>query len=1182
MEELESKFYLASEYSENGKYQKAIELLDELTMELKEIRREESDYRKFLLEIEIDRGILYEKQNLYDKAIDAFINANGYHDDMIISTPDNLGLVYDKILTIKSLALVYMESNQCKQAHRTLLKAINICFTLLNKKYSKVHIIHELANIYSSQAHLYLRYGEEQKAIDKYYKSIESYNLVLEEKSEHIESLNNIASTKIDLANIYADDYSNQVEGITLLKEGIENYKKVLKLEPENSFSLHQMGLSFANLSRIHQELGQNSLALMAINESIESYHQVLTNFLYEINILNDFAIAQTQYLKFHKSESALAPILETISTLDLLISNNEESIKPRIILSNIKLNLGEFFEETGKLDTAIEYFKGAIEIIDIDTDNIEVYRAKAFAIASLGKTYNEKGKLEEALRFLNIASDNYYSILALEKGSMFVYNQLAWIGRVRAEIYYKQDKKEQSVNAFEKTIDLCNEALEINPNHIDLLINRADGKGDLYYLFQEEKSIEELYEIVKEYEHILEINSNNYDALNNKATTLSDIAEIYYYDKDFDNSIAVIEQELEINSKLIDLYPNDFTALFNQSNTKFNLGEQYLQKGDKSSAYSILKESVEDNDLAYKINPVSIDTLIVRSYALSSLVSIKIEEEYRDDSYKTNYALLKLYDEYFFDIEDEEDTFTLTEKMIYPLATILYTSYLSKKIDAELILQAIELSKSKTLKQIFSIKNLIDDSVSDSEIRDKVLEISEKIQIVQEEIREIYIEVEGLEGEIDYCLKSGLKKEMKSLKRVHKEYIKKQSGLYKQLKIYNTKLSEFLTIQDFDEDNIYNNILDTLDEESVVLYPLHYVTKNELSVVAVTKKDNKLIVNVEYEKLNESIEFSDYIYFIREVEELFSLIEREDSDAIQEKIEMLNESYLTVDNEIIENLFVVDKDMSILSLKMSQHEFSKKYKYIIIQKALSFIADICIRSIPKGMKKIYFSAFGDLNLLPLHAIATREGSYLIKEYEIVYIPFLSILDNLKTDEHMNKNLFISIDEHSDNLHDEAVVCHKIMQGEHNSENINTKEFKKLVHNQKYNLLHLSTHGISDLSNPLNSYLRFKKSQLSLLEIHGLKLDINLVVLSACETNLSKLKGADEVLAFERAFLIAGARNIITTFLTVDIDRSREFMEVFYINMDKKKSISSTFQQTCIEDIRANSSEWMLFRFTGV
>ncbi|SFV71869.1 FOG: TPR repeat [hydrothermal vent metagenome] len=276
---------------------------------------------------------------------------------------------------------------------------------------------------------------------------------------------------------------------------------------------------------------------------------------------------------------------------------------------------------------------------------------------------------------------------------------------------------------------------------------------------------------------------------------------------------------------------------------------------------------------------------------------------------------------------------------------------------------------------------------------------------------------------------------------------------------------------------------------------------------------------------------------------------------------------------------------MKISSLKITKHEFKHTYKYKIIQKALSFISDIFIKSIPKGIKKIYISAFGDLNLLPLHAITTDDGSYLIEQYEIVYIPFISIIDKLNKKNNIKKNVLISADtkqfKEKNNLHDEAISCSKIL-GTKPHHNIDTKAFKALVHHQQYNTLHLSTHGVSDLNNPLNSCLIFKNTKLSLLEIYGLKLDVNLLVLSACETNLSKLKGADEILAFERAFLIAGAKNIITTFATVDIERTKDFMEVFYTKMNTNNSLSHTFQQTCIADIKAKSNEWMLFRFTGI
>jgi len=147
---------------------------------------------------------------------------------------------------------------------------------------------------------------------------------------------------------------------------------------------------------------------------------------------------------------------------------------------------------------------------------------------------------------------------------------------------------------------------------------------------------------------------------------------------------------------------------------------------------------------------------------------------------------------------------------------------------------------------------------------------------------------------------------------------------------------------------------------------------------------------------------------------------------------------------------------------------------------------------------------------------------------------------------------------------------------------IDVNSFKEHVEAQSLNILHLSTHGHANLSTPLQSDIEFNRSRLPLLDIYGLELDINLVMLSACETYLSKLKGADEVLAFERAFMVAGAKNVISTFLSVNTTRSQEFMEVFYEILEEGKSISKAFQEACIEDIESGSMEWSLFRFMGV
>jgi len=67
-------------------------------------------------------------------------------------------------------------------------------------------------------------------------------------------------------------------------------------------------------------------------------------------------------------------------------------------------------------------------------------------------------------------------------------------------------------------------------------------------------------------------------------------------------------------------------------------------------------------------------------------------------------------------------------------------------------------------------------------------------------------------------------------------------------------------------------------------------------------------------------------------------------------------------------------------------------------------------------------------------------------------------------------------------------------------------------------------------------------------------LDTDLVVLSACDTAVGPVEGEEGISTLARAFLLAGARTVVSTLWTIDDDSTLYLMKVFYAELARKKS----------------------------
>jgi CHAT domain-containing protein len=145
----------------------------------------------------------------------------------------------------------------------------------------------------------------------------------------------------------------------------------------------------------------------------------------------------------------------------------------------------------------------------------------------------------------------------------------------------------------------------------------------------------------------------------------------------------------------------------------------------------------------------------------------------------------------------------------------------------------------------------------------------------------------------------------------------------------------------------------------------------------------------------------------------------------------------------------------------------------------------------------------------------------------------------------------------------------------------------------EYRIVHLAVHAFADSTFPDRAALVLLSDPsvgedgfLQASEIAQLRFEADLVVLSACETAVGPLQGQDGIANLTRAFLMAGARTVISTLWQIDDSSSLFLMKRFYAHMSKSESAASALTAAKRDILRtfgpkALPYQWAAFTIEG-
>ena len=217
------------------------------------------------------------------------------------------------------------------------------------------------------------------------------------------------------------------------------------------------------------------------------------------------------------------------------------------------------------------------------------------------------------------------------------------------------------------------------------------------------------------------------------------------------------------------------------------------------------------------------------------------------------------------------------------------------------------------------------------------------------------------------------------------------------------------------------------------------------------------------------------------------------------------------------------------------------------------------------------------LQNLPFEALMTNENpnSYLIIDKEISYAYSISFLLQNSKSKRDNDKEFLSFAPisfktglatltYSQNEID--TISKSFSSLNLIQENASSQNFMDNI--KGYDIIHLATHASANDS--ISPWIAFNDRNLSLNELYLVDNTADLVVLSACETSLGKIKQGEGVMSLARVFFNTGSNSVVSSLWNVNDKSGSEIIANFYTNLRGGAPKSKALRQAKLDYINSN------------